>query len=356
MPGAGAEHRVEAPGQSVQALPGPGEEALGRVVPAARGQPDLAGRQQLAAAEDSPVHPRALGQPLGEPALVAAPPHVQGPDLARTEPEPGHTDRQEMRRVRSGLAPAHLADMAGERQPATLRRAFAAPLPGEVQDLLGPVRQREQHGGGGEVVRDEAGDVGIGIGIGIGRTRHAGAHPQHAGRVQPVGEGDVEGGVRVMEGDDQFAGALLGAGHRDPGRGGRPGPVTLVGGGAQPAVGLGGPDGELLWFVGCAAEHGGVRRQPEGSETVAGQLTEVFTPVQDTGQRSAEFDDETHPGRAQVRDPGGDAGHGVSSRNQEVGAWLRVGAPVPPVPCRGPESHRSYPDGRFTNCTTTHSS
>jgi hypothetical protein len=266
---------------------GPGEVAYRRGVGLPGGEPDLPGPQHLSPAEHRGVGAGALRQLLDQIPLVAAPGDVHTPHLALAETEPGHAHRHEVRRVKAGLAPAHLPGVGAVGQRAALGRALPAPLAGEVQDLPGPAGQRKQGGDLREVV---------GRRVGVLLPGDPGLHAQHSGGLQPVGDGGVESGSGVGEPQGQFAalglGAVGGFGEAQPGRGGGAGQVALVGRGAGPAVRLRGPDGEASWDVDGVVEHGGLVGQREGSQSVLGQLAQVGPPVQDSWHRLGELHDE----------------------------------------------------------------
>ena len=165
-------------------------EPLGRVheddrrrgVGLARREAHLARRERLAAAEHRGVRAGALGQPLDEVLVVAAPRDVRGPHLARAEAEPGRADDHEQGRVVAGAAapPGAQPGAVGER--AALRRALAAPAAGEVEHLVGPRGQR-QHG-------PQRGDVeGRGVVGGVGQGR---LDDEHAVLVEPVAQHDLD--------------------------------------------------------------------------------------------------------------------------------------------------------------------
>lgn len=106
--------------------------------------------------------------------------------------------------------------------------------------------------------------------------------------VQGVGEGDVQGGGRVGEAQFEYAAAVgirvvRGPGEGRAGCGGGARLVAVVGRGAGPAVGLGGPDGEAAGDVGGVVEDRGLGGQAQGCQVVGGEVAQVGSPVQDAG-------------------------------------------------------------------------
>lgn len=167
--------------------------------------------------------------------------------------------------------------MAAVTERPALRGPFAAPPAGEVEDLRGPARQRQQGGDTAEVVRN---------GVRVQPPGDRGPYREHPGGVQPVGEGEIEGRAVLGEVDDQFAVALLGSDETGLRRGAGACQMALVGGGAGPAVGLGGPDGELPWFVQGVVERGTIGGERERGALLVREAAQILTPVQDPGQRS----------------------------------------------------------------------
>ena len=120
----GAHVAMDARRRPVEPFVRPDEQHPRRGVPLARGEDDLAGPQQLAAAEQPGAGTGALGQALGGVALVAAPLDVHTPHLAAAEAEPGGADDHEQGGVVTGAAAADLtqpcaeAERAADRAPA----------------------------------------------------------------------------------------------------------------------------------------------------------------------------------------------------------------------------------------------
>ena len=82
------------------------EDNLGGCVGLARGQADLPGLEQLTPAEHRGVHASALGEPLDEVLVVAAPGDVHRPHLAGAEAEAGGAHGQQQGGVVAGAPPA----------------------------------------------------------------------------------------------------------------------------------------------------------------------------------------------------------------------------------------------------------
>ena len=167
---------VEAAGDLVQAVPyAPYSQGLGIAV--AGGQPDLAGQQQLAAAE----HLLAGEDPLGVVGVVAAPRGVHRPDLAGREAEPGGA-----RRAARTRCPAPVRPLRFSRRwvPVVKAAPLRHPLPvvpaGEVEQLDGLGRHREgQH----QIVE----------GVRLrGQVAHQRPGPQQPGREQLQGQRQLQ--------------------------------------------------------------------------------------------------------------------------------------------------------------------
>ena len=111
----------------------------------ARTQHHLAGTEQLPTAEDA----MPLGQPLGEAHVVAAPRHVQPPDLTGAEREPRRTDDHEQGGIMAGPAVPSCATPRPLLPWHPLGGPLAAPPSGEIEQLAGPrgYRQRRQQVG-----------------------------------------------------------------------------------------------------------------------------------------------------------------------------------------------------------------
>ena len=122
MARAGAHVAMDARRRAVEPFVRPDEQHPRRGVPLARGEDDLAGPQQLTAAQQPGAGAGALGRALGGVALVAAPLDVHAPDLAATEAEPGGADDHEQRGVVTGAAAADLAQPRAETERAADRR------------------------------------------------------------------------------------------------------------------------------------------------------------------------------------------------------------------------------------------
>src|SRR5690606_39451252 len=107
---------------------------------------DLAGQQQLAAAEQALVGARALG----EVAVVAGEGGVHRPHLALAEAESGPSGVEQMGGVRPGAAASVLPQMGADGEGAALRGALLRPAAREVQQLVG---RGGDGGGGGELAQ-----------------------------------------------------------------------------------------------------------------------------------------------------------------------------------------------------------
>ena len=214
-----AQPRVLPVGDAVEAVAGPGGDQPGRVVALARGEHDLAGAEQLAAAEQALPRRRPLGVGL----VVTAPGHVGGPHLAVAEAEAGLTGDQQQGGVVAGAAVAPLAQVGALEPRTTLRGALAAPPAGEVEQLGGA-------GGDRERAADRAQHE-----VAVAGVRDAGAQAEQA----LAGELDVDGDVPAGLGVDRAQrdrrvvgprgdGGLPGPQPRRPGSaGGGTGPVPL---------------------------------------------------------------------------------------------------------------------------------
>ena len=140
---AGALQLVQPSCGAVEPLVRPHQHRPGRRVCLARRQLDLAGAQQLAAANRCPP----LLQLLDQVHVVATPGNVRGPHLAVAEAETVGTSHYEQRSVVAGAAAARLAEATAVQQRAALRRALTAPSAGQVEHLGRPLRhgQQRQH-------------------------------------------------------------------------------------------------------------------------------------------------------------------------------------------------------------------
>ena len=322
--GPGAQGDVETVGEPVEAVGGPGEVAHRGPVGLAGPQADLAGPQEFPAAQRGRVHARALRELLHEIALVPAPGDVDGPYLTRGEAEAGLADGQQVGRIDTGFAAADLAGVSAVGERAALRRPLPAPLAGEVEDLGGPAGQRKQRQRTREVV---------GRRVRGGVAGELGRDTEYPCGVQPVGDDDVQPGDRVGQPYAHLTATVWlpvdgGAGAGRPGGRGRAGDVAVMGGGAGPAVGLGGPQREAAGHVGGVVEYGGLGGQTQRGQVGIGQLAEVGAPVQDSGHRLGEFHAEAGAGRAQGDDSRGSGGHSGSFPGVRPDA-LRCGAGRP---------------------------
>ncbi len=161
MAGLGAQVPVELGGQAVQPVAAGHEIDPGRGVGLALGQGDLAGEQQLAAADgrhprQQPLlrpgpglpglaadHAQAGGNPLDAVHRVPAPGDVHPEHLAAAEAEAGNAGHHHGGRIMPGVPPAALTQPQPVTQPVALRDPLGGLPPGEVQHLAHPPGQRE---------------------------------------------------------------------------------------------------------------------------------------------------------------------------------------------------------------------
>jgi len=139
--GGGATQEVVDPGgDPVEPGVGPGSDEPRREVRRPRRQLDLAGCQQLAAAEQAV----SLRRPLGVRRVVSAPRDVQRPHLAGAEAETGRAGAEQQGRVVTGTAVAASALPGPDRPGVALRRPLGDPAAGQVEQLGGPRRHRQR--------------------------------------------------------------------------------------------------------------------------------------------------------------------------------------------------------------------
>ena len=149
MTGAGPQPPVEPARDPVEPEVGPHGVDPRRLVGLRRPQPDLAGCQQLPAAD----HGGARGQPLGVGLVVPAPRDVHRVDLAVAEAETGCPGGEQQRRVVARPPVAPLPAPRPERQRVALRGPLPDPATGQVQQLGGDGGQRQDHPQRAEVER-----------------------------------------------------------------------------------------------------------------------------------------------------------------------------------------------------------
>ena len=149
-----AQVAVELRGQPVQPGPAGRQVHPGRGVGLPLGQGDLAGQQQLAAADGGQARQQPLGvaahrvaggHPLHAVHGVAAPRHVHPEHLTVAEPEPGLPGHHHGGRVVAGVTAAPLAQPQAVPQLMALRDPLGRRPAGEVEHLAGPAGQREDH-------------------------------------------------------------------------------------------------------------------------------------------------------------------------------------------------------------------
>ena len=131
---------VEAGRQSVDAL-AVARERPGRRVRLPLLQDDLVLLQQLGAAQ----HPGTVVQPLGVDVLVAAPAEMDAPDLTPLEAEAGRSGHQHVRGVQARSPHPGLARPDADRERRPLRDPFHGVPTGEVEQLDGRRRYRQDH-------------------------------------------------------------------------------------------------------------------------------------------------------------------------------------------------------------------
>ncbi len=192
---------VEPAGDGVEAVAVRAVEPRTGVALAGR-QPDLAGQQELPAAEQA----RAGRDPFRVVDVVAAPRGVHGVHLAAGEPESGGAGVQHVGGVGPGAAAAVLPQVQARAEGRALRYPLLVVPPAEVEQL---VRRRGDGQGDGELVDR----VRLGALVGHGR-----AGPHQAGRqqldLQPqpqldVGfDGVVDDGGRTRLGEPGDGGAV----------------------------------------------------------------------------------------------------------------------------------------------------
>ena len=107
-------------------------------------QPHLPGPQQLATADHAGGLAGPLREPLGEVHLVTAPRDVHPPDLSVPETEAGRTGHEQQGGVVPGAASPSLPQPSAVVEGLALRRTLPAPPAGQVEDLAGLGRDRQQ--------------------------------------------------------------------------------------------------------------------------------------------------------------------------------------------------------------------
>ena len=287
----GPQPAVEGGRDPVQPGPAVRGAQLRRRVLLPRREDDLAGQQQLAAAE--PGH--AAGGALGVADRVAAPGDVHGPHLAGAEAEPRCAGAQADGGVVAGAAGPVLPDPAAHRQPVPLRAALPAPVPGEVEQLAGPVRDRQGGGEPVELVRLAAG------------VREHVPEPQQPGRGQLDLGAQGQPGVRV--GGRQHHPPGPAPGHRRRPEQRREGPAAAGAGQSRPArvaARVRGQQRDRHRQVERPPRHGRHRRGDQFVHSGPVQLAEVGSPVRH-GHRpgAAGVQQQAGAGRPQVHEAAG---------------------------------------------------
>ena len=264
---AGAQVGVEAGGDAVEPdAVRPVDPRPGVALP--RRQGDLAGQQQLPAAE----HRVTRAEPLGVGDVVAAPRHVHGPDLAVPRVEPGGAGRKDQRGVRSGPPAPVLPRVHADDEGQPLRGPLAAPAAGEVEQL----RRDRRHGQRQRQAVDGVGPV-RGRGDRAPLAHQAGREQldlePHLKTRDGVGTGGDDAPARQLEpgqGEERRP-ALTGAG---PGEPGPPVPARRV---------LGQHCGRPVGLVEVVGDGGGPSGGRERGEVGRGHVAEVVPPVQHRG-------------------------------------------------------------------------
>ena len=121
---------------AVEALVRPGTHQPGRGVRRTCAQLDLARCQQLSTAEQAV----SLRRSLGVRRVVAAPRHVDRPDLTGAEPEAGRAGAEQQGRVMAGAAVAAGPLPGADRPGVALGDPLTDPATGQVEQLDGPGR------------------------------------------------------------------------------------------------------------------------------------------------------------------------------------------------------------------------
>lgn len=279
MPGPGPQMLVEAPGQLVEPVAVRPDDPRARVRLAAR-QPDFAPEQRLPGAEQGHTG----GGAFGEGAVVAAPRHVDSPDLARTEAEAGLAREMQQRRVGARTAPAVLPQMRTESELVPLRAAFARVSAGEVQEFGGV-------GGHGEGQQQTVQDVRALAGVAVG---DGGALPYEPGGGQLDLQHELEPGVFVHGVDGELVrlgevGRADGTDRADGEGGGEVGAVAVAGEArcTEPARRVLRQEGERhrkiegVGHLPCGARGG------QFGERGVVDVPEVVAPVEHPGQPAA---------------------------------------------------------------------
>ncbi|GMA32896.1 hypothetical protein GCM10025875_28880 [Litorihabitans aurantiacus] len=295
---AGAQVRVEAGRDGVEAIAVGGVDRRCRV-PLTGGEDDLAGQQELTAAQQR----RARGDALRDVDVVAAPRRVDRPRLTRAEPDAGRRGDHQEGRVGPRAPAAALAHVGAEREVVALRRALTRPATREVQQLARLRRDRQE-----ELQAVE--DV-------VGRTRVAQVRRRRDQARGQEGEaqrqGEVEMGVDGVDGDGSAGGGgdrgvvdLGDLGDLEEGREARPVPVALEARGPAPPDGRLRQDADGHLDVHRVERDRRSRRLGEREQRVRPEIAEVGAPVHHPGQPGAAgVEDETDAGGAQVAHGGG---------------------------------------------------
>ncbi len=268
---AGPQVAVEAARQLVETVPPVAAVHPRRGVRLAGAERDLAGQQQLAAAQQ-----RLPGMgALGERTVIAAPRHVQAPDLAGAETEAALARDVHGGGVGAGAALAVLAQVRADGERVPLRGPFPQVAAGHVEQFRGPFRHRERQQDAGERERR---------GIGRGPAGDGGPLPDQAG----VGELDLQAQFQLggdVLGDDGHRAVRNGPGGGGEGRGEvgtRPVPGQARG--AEPAGGVLGQQADRHHDIDVVGGHLRHRGQGEGRKCVLGQVAQVLSPVHGPGQ------------------------------------------------------------------------
>jgi hypothetical protein len=218
---------------------------------------------------------------------------VHRPDLARPEAETLAAGVHQQGRVVPGPAPARLADLAPCWNGWPLRAALSTPAPGQVEQLGGAVRHRQQ--------RRHAVD---GV-VPVAGVRHLVPDPQHARGLQPQPRGQAHAVLGVRGLDHQLGAAarqrVLGdVGDGEPGEAGRAVAVAGQPRPPGPAVRFARQQAQPELLVGAVVRDPGPEIAHQGDELVRFQRPRIAAPVQHLGQpRTGQVEQHGRTGRAQ---------------------------------------------------------
>ncbi len=263
---------VEPRRDPVEPLPGPRGDHPGCGVRLPRRQAHLSGGEQLTERE----HRGAERLPVDVDGLVAAPRQVGRPDLARAEGEARRPDDGQEGVVMAGPAVARLPAPRPEAEARALGATFMGPQAREVQDLPGPVGDREDGVESGEL---EA----------VGRVvEQSVPQPEHTVLGQLELRRHDDGRCLIGTGQADGAAVALHTPQAQPteGTAGRR-PERLERRVSRPALGRRGKDRQAQRHVDRAGPDGGCCGVGERGERLVVQVTEPGAPVDDRWQPHA---------------------------------------------------------------------